>query len=232
MTTDSALTFVGQIITAYNAAEKAGASALGSALECGKYLNLAKENVEAATPKRKWKAWREEKLPAVSEETERLYRRLAEAVAIREDFFAKCKSIRDAMKHLAEYEVKDGDLVQKPERKKRPSQKSGTGNTVTALEPPETDTPPTGLAAELQHAAADEIISNLQHDTDKIEGLASASISRLSPDKVYDALTKAWTDDQLRELNKRLTARLSTLGTTPPDVSIPSSFRRPLHSQA
>jgi hypothetical protein len=98
MTTDSALTFVGQINTAYDAAEKAGASALGHALECGKYLNLAKENVEAATPKRKWKAWREEKLPSVSEETERLYRRLADAVAKKEEIFGKCKSIRDAIK--------------------------------------------------------------------------------------------------------------------------------------
>ena len=38
-TKDSALAFVGQIMTAYKAAEKAGASALEAALECGSYLN-------------------------------------------------------------------------------------------------------------------------------------------------------------------------------------------------
>jgi hypothetical protein len=229
-TNDSkALSFVGQIIAAYNAAEKAGTSGLSHALECGKYLNLAKENVEAATPKGKWKAWREKNLPTVSEETERLYRRLAEAVATKEDVFAKCKSIRDAMKHLAKYEYDDdGNLKLKPERKSQPRTKK-TGNSVTALTPPEADTPSTGLEAELENAAADEIIGNIR-DADKLEEVATASIAKLSPDKVCGALTKAWGADQLRDLRSRLSAYLSTLSATPstPQPPITSVVERRL----
>jgi hypothetical protein len=46
-TKDSALAFVGQIMTAYRAAMKVEGDALLAAIECGKYLNLAKENVKA-----------------------------------------------------------------------------------------------------------------------------------------------------------------------------------------
>jgi hypothetical protein len=54
MSKDNALAFVGQIMTAYKAIMKAEGNALERAIECGKYLTLAKENVEAAKPKRKW----------------------------------------------------------------------------------------------------------------------------------------------------------------------------------
>src|SRR5262249_51166294 len=132
MSTDNALTFVGPIMDAYNAAEKAGASALRYALECGKHLNLAKENVEEV--KGKWKQWREKNLPTVSEETERVYRRLAEAVAKKADVFAKCKSIRDALQHLS---ALDENLERKPEGPKKRTTR--TGSTATGLLPPDAD---------------------------------------------------------------------------------------------
>jgi hypothetical protein len=53
MSTDNALQYVGPIMDAYNAAEKAGASSLGYALECGKQLSAAHKTVTAA--KGKWK---------------------------------------------------------------------------------------------------------------------------------------------------------------------------------
>jgi hypothetical protein len=209
--TDTALDYVGKIIAAYNAAEKAGASALGHALDCGKHLNSAKLTVAAA--KGKWKSWREKNLPTVSEETERLYRRLADAAAQQEDFFAKCKGIRDAMKHLAMYETKDGKLVLKPPKPK-PEKKAGTGNGVTVLEPPETDTPSSGLEAELENAAADEIINSIADDTDKLEEVAQRSLTRLTPDKVCDALISAWAPDQVSDLYRRLSTYLSSLGAS------------------
>jgi hypothetical protein len=46
------LSLVGLIITAYNEAEKAGATALTSALECGKHLRAANLSVTAA--KTRW----------------------------------------------------------------------------------------------------------------------------------------------------------------------------------
>jgi hypothetical protein len=189
---------------AYNAAERAGTNALGYALECGKQLNLAKETVKA--DRGKWKKWCGEKLK-VSEETERLYRRLAEAVAKKEDVFAKCKSIRDAMKHLSGL---DKDLNPKPAAPTQPRPTRKTGNSVTGLAPPETDTPSGGLEAELENAAADEIIGNI-HDADKLEDVAKATLAKLSPDKVCDALIGAWDTDQLRNLNRRLIAHLNKL---------------------
>jgi hypothetical protein len=53
--TDKALSLVGPIITAYNAAEKAGADALRHALECGKHLCTAYETVTAEKGKGKWR---------------------------------------------------------------------------------------------------------------------------------------------------------------------------------
>ena len=203
---DKALQYVGPIMEAYNAAEKAGASALGYALECGKHLNAAKADVGNG----KWKKWCGEKLK-VSEETERLYRRLAEALAKKPDVFASCNSIRKAMEELAKYNLKDMTL--KPPRPERPTP-AQSGNGVTGLQPPEADTPPTGLKAELENAAADEIIVSID-DTDKLEEVAKASIVKLTPDKVSAALIEAWNAEQLSALASRLTAHLRSLPLPP-----------------
>jgi hypothetical protein len=203
---DKALSFVGQIIAAYNAAEKAGASALTHALECGKYLNLAFENVETATGKGKWKKWREANLRTVSEETERVYRRLADAVAKKPDIFAKCKTIRDAIKRRSEF---DENLDPKPERRRVTSKKAGSGSTAAGLQPPDAATSSTGLEAELENAAADEIIANLKGDA--LEEVAAASIAKLTPEKVCDVLKGALAEDQLRELRSLLNTYLSSL---------------------
>ena len=171
MSTDNALKYVGPIMDAYHAAEKAGADALRSALECGKQLSAAYKTVEAASGKGKWKKWCGKNLPDVSEETERVYRRLADAVALKEDVFAKCKSIRDAIKHLS---TLDDDLNPKPPRPRRP-RKVQTGSSAAGLQPPEPDTTAAGLEAELESAAADEIISNIR-DAEKLEDVAKEPV--------------------------------------------------------
>ena len=61
---DTALAFIGQIQTEHKAVLKADGEALKHAIECGKALNLAKENVVAA--KGKWTKWREEHIPEIS----------------------------------------------------------------------------------------------------------------------------------------------------------------------
>ena len=78
MSKDNALSFVGPIMTAYKAIMKAEGSALERAIECGKYLALAKENVEATKPKGKWSAWLSEHCPEIHRNTAALYMRLAE----------------------------------------------------------------------------------------------------------------------------------------------------------
>jgi hypothetical protein len=92
MSKDNALSFVGQIMTAYKAIMKAEGGALAHAIECGKYLALAKENVEAAKPKRKWGAWLEEHCPDIHRNTAALYMRLADNA----EEIADCTSIREA----------------------------------------------------------------------------------------------------------------------------------------
>src|SRR6516162_6637730 len=105
MAKDNALSFVGQIMTAYKAVMKAEGSALEHAIECGKYLALAKENVEAARPKRKWSAWLAEHCPEIHRNTAALYMRLAK----NEDKIADCTSIRDADVTLRQSDDEEGD---------------------------------------------------------------------------------------------------------------------------
>jgi hypothetical protein len=218
MSTDKALELVGPIMDAYNAAEKAGASALRFALECGKHLCAAFNTVG----KGKWKKWCANNLPTVSEETERVYRRLARAVGLQEDVFEKadCKSIRDAIKHLSKL---DENLNPKPTPTRPTPTKTRTGSSATGLQPPEPDTTSTGLKAELDNAGADEIVVSID-DTDKLAEVAKASLAKLSPDKVSDALIEAWNAEQLSALASRLTAHLKTLG--PGDHTIPAQYRR------
>jgi hypothetical protein len=92
MSTDNALSFVGQIKTEHKAVLKADGEALKHAIECGKFLNLAKENVLSTKPKGKWTKWREENIPEISQQTASLYMRLAE----NEEAVAECTSIREA----------------------------------------------------------------------------------------------------------------------------------------
>jgi hypothetical protein len=172
-TTDHALKYVGPIMDAYNAAEKAGATALGHALECGKQLSAAFKTVTAA--KGKWNKWPDKNLPGVSEETERVYRNLADAVALKVDVFANCKSIRAALKVLSGL---DENLEPKPEQPKKPRASSSS---ATGHGPPQPDTSSGGLQAELENAGADEIITSIQDDTDKLEEVARASIAKLTP---------------------------------------------------
>jgi hypothetical protein len=105
MPKDSALSFVGQIMTAYKAIMKAEGSALEHAIECGKYLALAKENVEESKPKRKWSAWLAEHCSDIHRNTAALYMRLAKY----EDKIADCTSIRDADVRLRKSEDENDD---------------------------------------------------------------------------------------------------------------------------
>src|SRR5262249_51634246 len=92
MSKDNALAFIGQIMTEHKAVLKADGDDLKHAIECGKALNLAKENVLSTKPKGKWLRWLEEHCPDIHRNTAALYMRLAE----NEDKIADCTSIRDA----------------------------------------------------------------------------------------------------------------------------------------
>jgi hypothetical protein len=219
MSKDNALSFVGQIMTAYKAVMKAEGSALKYAIECGEALNLAKENVESTKPKGKWKDWLAEHCKEIPPRTERLYRQLASAVAEDADIFADCESIRDAVKKLNESDDEDeedsGDEDQGDDSE---SDEDESGNALPLTKPASED-----LTSMLQNSAVDEIGKALQ-DANKLDEVETAVITRMTPDKVSSALTKAWTADQLRDLIKLVNAYLLTLTPTAP----PSPLRRTL----
>jgi hypothetical protein len=162
MATDNALSFVGQIQTEHKAVLKADGEALKHAIECGKYLNLAKENVEAAKPKVKWSSWREQHISEISQETASVYTRLASAYAEDENIFADCESIRDAIKKLPKRERK--------RREKPEDGKPDTGTSSALLNP--TGASP-DLKAMLQNVAVDEVCSVLTQtwDADQLRDL-------------------------------------------------------------
>jgi hypothetical protein len=190
---NSAASFVDQINTEYREVVKAERAALPHAIKCGELLNHAKENVKAE--KMKWGDWLKVNCPEISQETASLYMRIAEHKRL----VSKAKSIREAR-----------DLL--PKAKPRGRQLEISNGVTNSTDP----------AVVLQATGADEIIANIQDDEDKLEEVAKASITKLSPDKVCDVLTKTWSAEQLHDLAKRVNAYLATLTVTAPS----SSYRR------
>ena len=192
----SASSFVDPINAEYREVVKAEKSALPHAIKCGELLNLAKENVKAE--KMKWGEWLKVNCPDIAQETASLYMRLAEHRAK----VSKAKSIREARELLPKAKPRG--------REREPEISNGVTNS-------------TDPAVVLQATDAGEIIANIKDDSDKLEEVAKASIVKLAPDKVCDALIKVWTDDQLRDLIKRVNVYLNA----PRDLNIPPP-RRPL----
>jgi hypothetical protein len=184
---NNALSFVGQIKTAYKAVLKAEGEALKYAIVCGEALNRAKENIESTKPKGKWKDWLAEHCSEINPRTERLYRQLAEAVAKNPDIFADCESIRDAVKKVQgndDEEEENSDSNDESEDSEDEEDEE-SGNAL----PQWTGTK--DLTDLMKVSEVDEIGIAL-NDADKFEEVAKASIVKLSPDKVCDALTQAW----------------------------------------
>jgi hypothetical protein len=171
---DNALAFVGQIKTEHKAVLKADGEALKHAIECGKYLNLAKENVVAA--KGKWGKWRDENIPEISQQTASLYMRLAE----NEDQAAKCTSIRQADELL------------------RALSSNSRSNTSDKSHGEATDDAATDEADN-----ADEANNALLARKGASPDL-TATLQNLAVDEVCTALISAWDEQHIRELCDRL----------------------------
>jgi hypothetical protein len=168
MPKDNALSFVGQIMTAYKAIMKAEGQALKYAIECGEALNRAKENVESTKPKGKWNAWLKEHCEEIPPRTERLYRQLASAFEDDPDIFADCESIRDAVKKLQgddddEEENSAGDSSNEDDADEEES-----GNALPLAKPASAD-----LKVMLQNTAVDEVCTALTQawDRDQLDDL-------------------------------------------------------------
>lgn len=218
MTKDNALSFVGQIMTAYKAVMKAEGQALKYAIECGVALNLAKENVESTKPKGKWNVWLKENCSEIQPRTERLYRQLASAVTDNPDIFVDCDSIRSAVVKLNSRTGSCGEEESDVEDDSS-NDEAESGN---ALPHPLFATE--DLTEMLENCAVDEIGKALE-DADKLDEFEARLLARQTPDKVCGALTKAWPADQLRDLVKQVNAYLSSLTGT---ASSSSDYRRPL----
>jgi hypothetical protein len=175
---DSALSFVGQIKTEHKAVLKADGEALKHAIECGKYLNLAKENLLAA--KGKWTKWREENIPEISQQTASLYMRLAE----NEEQAVECTSIRQADELLRALSSNS---------RSNASDKSQTADDDDDDDQDEDDAdatnnallvrPSADLTVTLQNTAVDEVYSALTQawERDHIRDLANRLLIYLGP---------------------------------------------------
>jgi hypothetical protein len=185
MANDNALSFVGQIMTAYKAVMKAEGSALEHAIECGKFLALAKENVEAAKPKRKWSAWLAEHCPDIHRNTAALYMRLADPENA--DAIADCASIREA------------DMKLREPRKPKPGE--------CGYESP--DSPDEESDDEANDADDAQRVVQRGASPD-----LKAYFQNVAVDEVYTALTQAWDREHLRELSNRLLTFLLPVRTS------------------
>jgi hypothetical protein len=200
MSKDNALSFVGQIMTAYKAIMKAEGSALEHAIECGKYLSLAKENVEAAKPKRKWSAWLAEHCPGIHRNTAALYMRLAK----NEEAIADCESIREADMKLRKSDDEDDDNDE-AESDSDESQDDEADDDAQRV---------------VQDDAGDEALR-----ASVVRQLASqdlkCTLENVDVDEVCTALIDAWDEDHIRQLCDRLRDHFTK-------SDIPTPLRRPL----
>jgi hypothetical protein len=161
---DNALAFIGQIRTEHKAVLKADGEALKHAIECGKALNLAKENVLAA--KGKWTKWREEHIPEISQQTASLYMRLAE----NQEAVAECASIRDAdlVLRVARSVTSKPDFNKTDADEAGDDEADGETNNALLVRPGSSD-----LKATFQNVAVDEVCAALTQawDADQLRDL-------------------------------------------------------------
>jgi hypothetical protein len=208
---DSASVFVGDILRTYKAAKRVEGEALKAAMECGKYLNLAQENVKA--DKGKWLPWLKQNCPEISQQTASLYMRLADPENL--DKLVGVKTIRDADAALRKPRDEDGDGD-------GDSDDNADGETNNALLKSQPVSP--DLKDLIQNCGADEIAIVLQ-DAGKFDKFETALIARMSPEKVCDALTKVWCADDIKDLRTRLGAYLSTQTSTQDTSTAPTRPR-------
>jgi hypothetical protein len=176
MSKDNALSFIGQIQTEHKAVLKADGEALKHAIECGKALNLAKENVLAA--KGKWTKWREEHIPEISQQTASLYMRLAE----NEYRIAECTSIREADVVLRKPrdDESDSDKTESDEVDDEAENEADdeTNNTLLVRKGASPD-----LATTFKNSAVDEVYTALTQawDREQLRDLIKRLMSYVSP---------------------------------------------------
>jgi hypothetical protein len=209
---DSALVFVGQIMTAYKAAMRVEGEALKAAMECGKYLNLAKENVKA--DRGKWLPWLKANCPEISQQTASLYMRLADPENL--DKLVGVKTIRDADKALRQ-SGGDGDGDSNDDAGGDDNDDNADDETNNTLLKKSGASPD---LTDLLKAAVDvDEIGKALKDADKLDEFETSLITRMTPEKVCDALTNAWNEDQIKDLRTRLGAYLGSLTSTTQDTS-------------
>jgi hypothetical protein len=201
---NSAASFIDQIKAAYREVVKAETSALPHAIKCGEFLNLAKENLKAERGGN-WLDWLGLNCPEIAQETASLYMRLAK----HKSEVRKAKSINEAR-----------DLLPKAKRRGPAPKERGPeiSNGVTNPDP----------AVVLQATGADEIIANIQDDTDKLEEVAKASIAKLTLDKVANRADRATSTNLV--FNKHTAAPIQANQCRRRAKSSPASARANKHS--
>jgi hypothetical protein len=205
-----------QINAAHDAVVNAARDALQNAMRAGELLVAVKDGQDHGD----WEIWLANNCPNISDRTARLYMRLSK----NEDKLTK--AAEENGNAVADLSVREAQkLLAKPLSEEEKAARAANRAAKAAAAQSNKSTSP-DLKNLVENCAVDEIGKAL-HDADKLDEFEAAAISRMSPDKLSNVLIKAWGVDEVRELSKRLTEHLATVGPSPQrDLSIPPALRR------
>jgi Protein of unknown function (DUF3102) len=194
-----------QINAAHDAVVNAARDALQNAIRAGELLAAVKDGQDHGD----WETWLSNSCPNISARTARLYMLLSRnedkltAAAEQNGNTVADLSVREAQKLLAKPQTEEQKAARAAALAKKKAEAAKTNKSAGSPD----------LKDLMQNSGADEI--RALRDADKLDEFEPTLIGQMTPDKVYDALTKAWTPDQLRNLNRRLTIHLGSLTDTP-----------------
>jgi hypothetical protein len=214
---DSAQSFLPQILDAWANVQKAEGDTLKCAIDCGNALNLAKENVEAE--RKKWGSWLKTNTQ-IPQTTASLYMRLD----THRDLLKDVSSIRKAIKLLPKT------------RNRTPSQNGASAGGGGGDQP----TFEKQFDSHLNELAEDELAAKLEPE--KLDALAERKLKalkendkqrkefivslleELSIEDVADVLSEAFKDEKLEKLIKALNGEDD--GVESDGLDIPPSLQR------
>jgi Protein of unknown function (DUF3102) len=207
-----------QINAAHDAVVNAARDALQNAIRAGELLCAVKDAQDHGD----WETWLTNNCPNISSRTARLYMHLSKkeneltAAAEQNGNTVADLSVREAQKLLAQPLTEE----QKAARAVTRAAKKAEADAAAKKAKPAGSADLTDL---LKGAVDADEIGKALKDAGKSDEVETELITRMSPAKVCDALTKAWSEDQIKDLRQRLGAFLgNALSSTPQDTTAPA----------
>jgi hypothetical protein len=207
-----------QINAAHDAVVNAARDALQNAIRAGELLCAVKDAQDHGD----WETWLTNNCPNISSRTARLYMHPSKkeneltAAAEQNGNTVADLSVREAQKLLAKPQTEEQKAARAAAAAKK---KAEEAKKKAATNKPAGSADLTDL---LKGAVDADEIGKALKDAGKSDEVETELITRMSPEKVCDALTKAWSVDQIKDLREHLGA---FLGRTLKDTSGASARR-------